>query len=470
MKILTLLLIGFTVSMITLPVQSQNEDVFWEERAIVGFGAVSYSHPLIMKYFSSSHYDIFSGQESGTLIVQANVASNPNDFDLENAEAGVFINSYSRSAPTPADINNDQVDDILLGMQDGSLVVGIRVGDTFDFSSKLVDTIKVSSFSKPTVADLDADGIDDIIVGIGDGSLTAFINTNTASDPIWEENKDIFANIFVTGHASPFAIDPDNDGVYDIIVGSEKSGISFLKNTADKGDMASFEIIPYTNRQNPFREIDFTNEDFITPFLHDVNNDGFLDLMYGNKAGEIKYHLNHNIDLINVEPTVFTTSLILLLGAILLSAMVATGLIVKKRSEVKGDPIYLIVVHSIGIAPFKYKFTTEDDIVSDINLAGGAFTGIQAIIQEITGAPELRALDAGENKILITRKKFPNGETSVDILLWATADDPELRTASINLAEYIANNFEKDFATGRFTEVFSLGTNAQVARCFKKWL
>jgi hypothetical protein len=461
-------------------------DPFWEEGVFTigneqgNFSSLlaseSYTHPSLVPLIDPEFIDVVVGVEDGLMQVFFNNEDTLSKFDLRKDNETFFSKQpYRHGAPHGVDIDNDGDTDILVGMESGNIDLYISNGvGGFTLNNSLIEGIKVDSYSKPTSVDLNGDNMTDILVGNGDGNLIAYFQDETEDGITWTENSQLFLRESVGSRASPTVIDPDSDGHFDIIVGSENLGISYIRNNGpdENSEFGTYEQIPFSNRGNPFFILDFlVQKPFLTPLLEDLNEDGFPDLIVGTQFNGISYFINHGIDMAKVEfqedEGITFVQIMIVILLIALSVGV-TVFIVRKRLEPTGDPIFLMLLHSIGIAPYQYKFTEEMDV--DIILAGGAFVGIQNIVSEITGAPDLKTIESGDNKILITRYPFPNIETEIQILVWSSNEDSRMRVASKNLAIWIANNFESDFDKGMFGEEFEEQVTSQVKLQFSEWI
>ncbi len=164
--------------------------------------------------------------------------------------------------------------------------------------------IDYGSGAYPTFCDINGNGLSDMIVGnwgeydssnyIGtilksyySSSLKLIMNNGSQYLPLFEEAEDDFGNLRqynLTG-LYPTAYDIDNDGDIDIIVGQSDGSIIFLENTAGQGNLPVFNspVFNYFNIQVGH---------FSAPQLFDIDKDGKIDLLIGNRTGKITFYKN----------------------------------------------------------------------------------------------------------------------------------------------------------------------------------
>ena len=148
--------------------------------------------------------------------------------------------------------------------------------------------IGVGTASIPTFADIDGDGLLDLVVGERDGALFYYENTGTTSSPTYTARTGTanpFNGIDVGTYSTPAFADIDGDGLLDLIIGERGGNLNYYENTG------TASAPTYTARiANPFNGIDVGS--FSTPTFADIDGDGDPDLVLGEENGNLFYYEN----------------------------------------------------------------------------------------------------------------------------------------------------------------------------------
>ena len=141
----------------------------------------------------------------------------------------------------------------------------------------------------PTFGDLDGDGNKDLIVGDADGMLHYFTNNGGSTSSFTLAVAD-FEHIDVGYFSTPQLVDVNRDGLLDLLVGDKTGQISYFPNNGSNTTAVFDSVI------SSFGGIDvdsnFTSAGYSAPHLVDI--DGEYHLYIGSFTGSI-YHYN-NID------------------------------------------------------------------------------------------------------------------------------------------------------------------------------
>jgi hypothetical protein len=119
--------------------------------------------------------------------------------------------------------------------------------------------------------------------------LFYFENTGNVNAPSFVLKDSNFLELkrynSVSRDFSPTFGDLDNDGDLDVLIGDEMGKLFYGENKGGAGKPFSAEALAY-----PFMDIDVGL--YATPSVFDVNKDGLLDLIVGERGGNINYFQN----------------------------------------------------------------------------------------------------------------------------------------------------------------------------------
>ncbi|MFD1871472.1 FG-GAP-like repeat-containing protein [Hymenobacter bucti] len=205
----------------------------------------------------------------------------------------------SYSTPAMGDIDGDGLVELIQGQGDGTILVFEQTAakaETFGAGTLLKNadgtTLDVGSFAKPTLADLDGDGLLELLVGEDTGNILRYEQTAaTGTGALAFTKTTLFTNPFGAATASvpnggsyprPTVADLDNNGLLDVLVGSNDGTLRRYEQTA--ANAATFTALGQMKLANG-TVIDAGDVD--KPLLTDYNGDGYLDMLLGNRAGSI---------------------------------------------------------------------------------------------------------------------------------------------------------------------------------------
>jgi hypothetical protein len=203
------------------------------------------------------------------------------------------------STPTMGDLDNDGLIDLIRGNGDGTITVFEQTAaksGTFGAGTLLKNTdgttLDVGNFAKPTLADLDGDGLLELLVGEDTGNILRYEQTAaTGSGALSFTKSTLFTNPFGAATAGapnggsyprPTVADLDNNGLLDVLVGSNDGTLRRYEQTA--ANSTTFTALGQM-RLADGTIIDAGDVD--KPLLTDYDGDGYLDMLLGNRTGNI---------------------------------------------------------------------------------------------------------------------------------------------------------------------------------------
>ncbi len=195
--------------------------------------------------------------------------------------------NFLRIAPTFGDIDGDGDQDMLVGLEDGKLILLTNQGTTtianFGNLSPNYASIDVGQNAMPQLVDVDRDGDLDLLIGSRTGNTQYYENTGTTTVASFSSSPTVltFGNVDTRtlgqfyGNAAPRLI--DEGGSYYFYVGNQ-TGELWKYSNVDNNLTGNFtKVSSY---------LDHIKEGELTaPALADINGDGHLDYLLGNKRG-----------------------------------------------------------------------------------------------------------------------------------------------------------------------------------------
>lgn len=225
------------------------------------------------------------------------------------------VDLYRFPAAYYEDLDNDGVNDLLVApnsrfqAEDAAGMWYYKnegANDAPDFVFQKSDflqeeMIDVGNGAYPVLFDYNSDGLLDLVVANKEyfidvderrSQLALFENTGTASDPAFTLIDDNWLDLPSLGLLAVYPAfgDLDGDGDADLILGEETGRLHYFENTAGAGEVAAFTLAEAALTDAANETIDVGQ--FSTPQLFDLDNDGLLDLLVGEKLGSVNYFRN----------------------------------------------------------------------------------------------------------------------------------------------------------------------------------
>ena len=352
-----------------------------------------------------------------TLLINGGTVPNTNSAMISQDPAfpsnDVTVDLFEFLGAFFVDIDNDQIRDLLVSpnLKEGGMDyasnwlyknTGADNQPVFELNAKnfLQDhMIDFGSNIYPTFFDHDRDGLKDLILSVGIrfdtiyntnySKLVYFHNSGTASNPeftLASDNYMSLANVNNKVNHNFYATfgDLNGDGAEDMILSERDTALMLFMNNGGTGPA---QFVAHTNLLSSTGGI-FEDNLFTAPKLVDLNRDGLLDLVLGNRNGKLSYY--ENVGTVNNHSFQFKTDQ---LGGVDVTAQ-GTNLGFAIPEFVDIDSVYHLIVGAKD--GYLYYYNNIDG-----NLTG-AFTEVDTALQFINNgyysAPAISDLD-GDNKL-----------------------------------------------------------------------
>ncbi len=269
-----LLLGDLAFNNITLLENAGEPDDAWFNRQIISYPDMA-SEPVDIPIFPGAFYLDIDGDNVKDFVSAPNNINNALDinnvwyykntgetdmplFELEskNLFGSEMLDLGTIASPAFADVNGDDLLDLVVGTEttfvtggekDARLYLFLNEGSATEPTFELVDEnwLDFQRFNSlafdfiPTFADLDADGDLDLYVGETNGSIFEVINTaGPGAAMTFGQIVPSFDSLDVGKISAPTFYDADKDGLLDLIIGERNGNINFMKNIGTSTDPA----------------------------------------------------------------------------------------------------------------------------------------------------------------------------------------------------------------------------------------
>lgn len=251
----------------------------------------AYSYPAFGDIDNDGDKDLFMGCGNSIGFYRNTGTASIPAFNLVTDSLPLNVNNFNYSVSI-GDLDGDGKKDLVAGFYSLARLryfrnTGTLSNPVFTYTASQLDTMNLSQASAPCLADLDNDGDLDILAGNSSGRLTYYRNNGSASSFNYQFVSGNYANVNVTNDAAPSLGDLDSDGDLDLLVGNRLGQLAFYRNTGSVSSPAFTFVTSNYSGINAFQNS--------VPAIVDINGDTDPDLFIGNIKGGLYYYENWDV-------------------------------------------------------------------------------------------------------------------------------------------------------------------------------
>ncbi len=258
------------------------------------------THPCMADFDGDGDLDLILGTNKSTLVYYRNDDIDTNVGGSDSTLDGTKMVLVSRAlippikdannivlynyVPAAGDIDGDGLVDLFLGTNNGAVFFLKNTGvvnnvPQFSLIEQVIPSNNKAA-AAPFLVDMDGDGDLDLFIGYFDGEVDYYENTGDSTSYNFVLNTtDILGSYSTYQSVIPCLYDINGDGTKDMLLGRKNNTIVYYTGAISNG------TISFTYQTNKWQNLNF--DQFTSPNLIDLKNDGSLELLVGQYNGQI---------------------------------------------------------------------------------------------------------------------------------------------------------------------------------------